>query len=49
MCAKKVKQSDYAVITCSVSTDVILLLLILHYKGSLQQSLIYTIVYPLIF
>lgn len=34
------------VITRRVSSDVILLLLILHYNGSLRQSLIYAAVYP---
>lgn len=41
ICPKAVR-----VTTCPVSSDVILLLLILHYNGSLQQSLIYTLVYP---
>lgn len=34
------------VITCPVSSDVILLLLILRYNSSLRHSLIYALVYP---
>lgn len=45
MCLKVV-----CVLTCPVSfSDVMLLLLILHYSGSLRQSFIYALVYPFIF
>lgn len=45
MCPKVV-----CVLTCPVSfSDVMLLLLILHYNGSLRQSFIYALVYPFIF
>ena len=39
-------KSSGRVLTCPLSSDAILLLLILHYSGSLQQSLLYTLVYP---
>lgn len=37
---------QWCVITCSVSSDAILLLLILHYNGSLRMGLIYAFLYP---